>query len=175
FWVEALSGFSNDVLHGFFQWEGRTILTVRCKSVEAVNHCEDSRTGRNFLPAQSARITIPIPPLVVGAHNRNDRIRELHPLKDFRTNERMDLHALEFFGSQPPGLGDDVLRDGQLADIMKNCGRAKSFEIGFRQAHFLSNGNSIDLHAAAVDRKSTRLNSSHVAISYAVFCLKKKK
>src|SRR5690625_617295 len=27
---------------------------------------------------------------------------------------------------------------------------------------------------AFVDRKSTRLNSSHVAISYAVFCLKKK-
>src|SRR5439155_8740050 len=27
----------------------------------------------------------------------------------------------------------------------------------------------------AQDRKSTRLNSSHVAISYAVFCLKKKK
>src|SRR5690625_6185568 len=27
----------------------------------------------------------------------------------------------------------------------------------------------------ATDRKSTRLNSSHVAISYAVFCLKKKK
>src|SRR5207253_3775740 len=29
--------------------------------------------------------------------------------------------------------------------------------------------------AVARDRKSTRLNSSHVAISYAVFCLKKKK
>src|SRR5439155_15930828 len=28
---------------------------------------------------------------------------------------------------------------------------------------------------AGKDRKSTRLNSSHVAISYAVFCLKKKK
>src|SRR5690606_40709125 len=28
--------------------------------------------------------------------------------------------------------------------------------------------------AVAVDRKSTRLNSSHVKISYAVFCLKKK-
>src|SRR5690348_18126748 len=27
----------------------------------------------------------------------------------------------------------------------------------------------------AVDRKSTRLNSSHPSISYAVFCLKKKK
>src|SRR3712207_7957792 len=29
--------------------------------------------------------------------------------------------------------------------------------------------------AAAADRKSTRLNSSHANISYAVFCLKKKK
>src|SRR5699024_11426955 len=28
-------------------------------------------------------------------------------------------------------------------------------------------------HALAQDRKSTRLNSSHVSISYAVFCLKK--
>src|SRR5258708_16978543 len=30
-------------------------------------------------------------------------------------------------------------------------------------------------HAGAGDRKSTRLNSSHQIISYAVFCLKKKK
>src|SRR3989442_5789017 len=30
-------------------------------------------------------------------------------------------------------------------------------------------------HRASADRKSTRLNSSHVRISYAVFCLKKKK
>src|SRR5690606_40726026 len=33
-------------------------------------------------------------------------------------------------------------------------------------------GNSDELE---IDRKSTRLNSSHVKISYAVFCLKKKK
>src|SRR5439155_12495406 len=33
----------------------------------------------------------------------------------------------------------------------------------------------LHLCAAKRDRKSTRLNSSHVAISYAVFCLKKKK
>src|SRR5437868_12596230 len=31
------------------------------------------------------------------------------------------------------------------------------------------------LHRLFGDRKSTRLNSSHVSISYAVFCLKKKK
>src|SRR3712207_6900505 len=32
-----------------------------------------------------------------------------------------------------------------------------------------------DAHGAHRDRKSTRLNSSHANISYAVFCLKKKK
>src|SRR5438067_10306148 len=32
-----------------------------------------------------------------------------------------------------------------------------------------------DVPAFGTDRKSTRLNSSHVSISYAVFCLKKKK
>src|SRR5437899_8447376 len=31
------------------------------------------------------------------------------------------------------------------------------------------------LRATIADRKSTRLNSSHLGISYAVFCLKKKK
>src|SRR5690625_8046839 len=33
----------------------------------------------------------------------------------------------------------------------------------------------VNTHVETIDRKSTRLNSSHVAISYAVFCLKKKK
>src|SRR5699024_11279905 len=31
------------------------------------------------------------------------------------------------------------------------------------------------INPSIIDRKSTRLNSSHVSISYAVFCLKKKK
>src|SRR5690625_7082406 len=37
-----------------------------------------------------------------------------------------------------------------------------------------SGGTASDLGGTCADRKSTRLNSSHVAISYAVFCLKKK-
>src|SRR2546422_5971678 len=35
--------------------------------------------------------------------------------------------------------------------------------------------NAQDIERATQDRKSTRLNSSHGYISYAVFCLKKKK
>src|SRR5690606_30026770 len=35
-------------------------------------------------------------------------------------------------------------------------------------------GDKVVIKGSEVDRKSTRLNSSHVKISYAVFCLKKK-
>src|SRR2546422_7529876 len=38
-----------------------------------------------------------------------------------------------------------------------------------------SKGRCVECRPAARDRKSTRLNSSHGYISYAVFCLKKKK
>src|SRR2546429_4324554 len=39
----------------------------------------------------------------------------------------------------------------------------------------MTNSHIIEALARVVDRKSTRLNSSHGYISYAVFCLKKKK
>ena len=35
-------------------------------------------------------------------------------------------------------------------------------------------GRAFELYRRDVDRKSTRMNSSHITISYAVFCLKKK-
>src|SRR5207245_6774718 len=40
--------------------------------------------------------------------------------------------------------------------------------------HLFDHQLVIDVAAAGEDRKSTRLNSSHGSISYAVFCLKKK-
>src|SRR5438132_2525441 len=42
-------------------------------------------------------------------------------------------------------------------------------------AHLLTLGCAWRGSGGARDRKSTRLNSSHTVISYAVFCLKKKK
>src|SRR5205807_8809921 len=40
--------------------------------------------------------------------------------------------------------------------------------------HDMRRGNIKTHHWEKIDRKSTRLNSSHLVISYAVFCLKKK-
>src|SRR5699024_12296349 len=36
------------------------------------------------------------------------------------------------------------------------------------------NGHRVSVQGTGIDRKSTRLNSSHVSSSYAVFCLKNK-
>src|SRR5580704_19223140 len=51
---------------------------------------------------------------------------------------------------------------------------AGEFQAGLAQSYFLGDWcaeGRTDLHG---DRKSTRLNSSHPSISYAVFCLQKK-
>src|SRR5699024_12184726 len=54
---------------------------------------------------------------------------------------------------------------GEVADVIKKT----AFKIT-RAGELLGR-----VVAERLDRKSTRLNSSHVSISYAVFCLKKKK
>src|SRR5207253_7802412 len=68
-----------------------------------------------------------------------------------------------------PDLGDvaRVLPDKPFGD-RRGVADLADLEVGLVLAHDLVG------HALAADRKSTRLNSSHVAISYAVFCLKKK-
>src|SRR2546422_4853308 len=62
------------------------------------------------------------------------------------------------------------LRLGMVLEIATVAGSL----LGGLTAHFFSEATLHRLFGI-VDRKSTRLNSSHGYISYAVFCLKKKK
>src|SRR5690349_22491449 len=55
------------------------------------------------------------------------------------------------------------------------CQPAGKSIISFRKCGGECQGQTSAGHTGPGDRKSTRLNSSHVEISYAVFCLKKKK
>src|SRR5256885_8208769 len=64
-----------------------------------------------------------------------------------------------------------------LSSLAACCVCSRSSAVS--RAIFSSNGSASSSTSAAPtyrpDRKSTRLNSSHLVISYAVFCLKKKK
>src|SRR5206468_4184188 len=67
-------------------------------------------------------------------------------------------------------LGRHVIEgDGQTADLVEGRGLDALVQLA------ASDGGGSVLELADGDRKSTRLNSSHDQISYAVFCLKKKK
>src|SRR5256885_7747821 len=68
---------------------------------------------------------------------------------------------------QPP----IILEEEAHGDIVERIvGTADSLDVRLRDSQ------AVSLQSGRVgDRKSTRLNSSHLVISYAVFCLKKKK
>src|SRR5437870_9096256 len=80
-------------------------------------------------------------------------------------------------GHRPPRYGDvdsfPTRRSSDLVDVAKDLVRQQALggQEGFAPAEKLMELVARDPQS---DRKSTRLNSSHVAISYAVFCLKKK-
>src|SRR5699024_11118002 len=70
----------------------------------------------------------------------------------------------------------NILRETGL-ETQKGCFGTADRLVTFEKRYTAIVQNLLDGRIAFVkrDRKSTRLNSSHVSISYAVFCLKKKK
>src|SRR5438477_2428490 len=72
------------------------------------------------------------------------------------------------------------LRGGDAGVHESGAGPAKPAGHRHAQRHLFAGGDALrvvdrdDAAGASPDRKSTRLNSSHMSISYAVFCLKKK-
>src|SRR5207302_2121234 len=97
-----------------------------------------------------------------------------------------DFHVT---GVQTCALPISMVEDGKITAAQAND--ARSAPLTLRLAHdpnslapyfveeirrYLEGKFGTDqVHEGGLDRKSTRLNSSHVKISYAVFCLKKKK
>src|SRR6266498_4847230 len=84
--------------------------------------------------------------------------------------------------TQWPDLTDAESCRAWLQDVWTRFGLVEaihlaSSDLAARVEVICVDGCSVDrsVRRATIDRKSTRLNSSHVRISYAVFCLKKKK
>src|SRR5439155_19022077 len=111
---------------------------------------------------------------------------DAEPAPDVRTVHLTDVDAIEQDGAggHVVEARDEIHERGLAAarraddrDRLARLGRerhvAEDRVLGARIAEL--DGLEFDAAARPGDRKSTRLNSSHVAISYAVFCLKKKK
>src|SRR5690625_1410773 len=87
------------------------------------------------------------------------------------TTSRSMMNVITHAGEEATALGDEYVSTEHLLMAV-----ARSESTAGEILRELGAGRDILAGALpAVDRKSTRLNSSHVAISYAVFCLKKKK
>src|SRR5690606_40366542 len=83
-----------------------------------------------------------------------------------------------FAPRQLPGLASRLTGLGGVDGLLDDAPRLRAVPLQpLRQApveDLLDVGPDLGVAELGLDRKSTRLNSSHVKISYAVFCLKKK-
>src|SRR3712207_8743123 len=78
------------------------------------------------------------------------------------------------FRSQPLIVVDGVPFDNQTMN-QENLASGNSVALGNRSSDYTNRAGDLNPEdIESIDRKSTRLNSSHANISYAVFCLKKK-
>src|SRR5207253_6778829 len=111
--------------------------------------------------------TNPCPAFQVGGAFQNMGVAVHNVSGSFTTST--ELPRMSFVNPTQPTLDmATVIYDGTACKGSEPCDTTSKF--GVRQW-----GNSTLGYTPVLDRKSTRLNSSHVAISYAVFCLKKKK
>src|SRR5436309_12718395 len=78
------------------------------------------------------------------------------------------------FRSETIGVLKSAVQQAKLGRD-EELGALKRLDDQSRALERFADGPSVQEVIAQEDRKSTRLNSSHVKISYAVFCLKKKK
>src|SRR5207253_11321321 len=109
----------------------------------------------------------------------------LHPsyLSFYGARPPRDLHSFPTRRSSDLARAREAMRKAGLPMLPGSDGPVRSEESASEVAKHI--GYPVIIKAVAGgggrgmrivrDRKSTRLNSSHVAISYAVFCLKKKK
>src|SRR5204863_9180912 len=86
-----------------------------------------------------------------------------------------EIYTLSLHDALPIWCRQHLVHDGRRA---RSGGAGRGLRLAHRLAHrqrLLRGRGPARRRSRWRDRKSTRLNSSHVEISYAVFCLKKKK
>src|SRR2546427_3660109 len=95
----------------------------------------------------------------------------------FNDTATTEIYTLSLHDALPICYGSGMtcwrrLRDWNAAGVWEQLHQAMLTRL---REHDQIDWSRASIDGSSVDRKSTRLNSSHSQISYAVFCLKKKK
>src|SRR5690606_4033685 len=126
--------------------------------------------GRNYLiPQGYAELATPSAKKVLAENIRQAQFKQ-EKIKNDAVELASKLEGLKLTIGAKAGESGKIfgsVNSIQIADALKKQG----FEVDRRRITFEEDPKLLGEY---VDRKSTRLNSSHVKISYAVFCLKKK-
>src|SRR5207253_1838426 len=104
-----------------------------------------------------------------GQHQDDKRGQDSHPAPPRLAAQRN--HVSGHSGAQTAQV-DQQFSNGLIAILRIFLQALKNNVLEYRR--YLASDGAGQRRLIVEDRKSTRLNSSHVAISYAVFCLKKK-
>src|SRR5437667_872215 len=99
--------------------------------------------------------------------------RSVHPLPGEAERKARLLSLIDGFGGRRVLVVGDLIADEFIyGEVHRVSREAPVLILKYDATEIVAGGAG---NAASKDRKSTRLNSSHITISYAVFCLKKKK
>src|SRR5699024_12080258 len=101
------------------------------------------------------------------------RSMEINELKSDIKDKKEQKVAITKHNDKVEAKQNEQLKDINLEDVSNE---ADTFnELFFDWDSWAKYDKNMKTLREKLDRKSTRLNSSHVSISYAVFCLKKKR
>src|SRR5690606_41011135 len=144
-------GVEEQIGHADHTVEGRAQLMAHHRQEAALGLAGELRAGARFLEFVPL---IAEPPDELSRQAMSGDAALAEPLRGARARGQVEGHQIEQRGLQSRARNVPALQE-QIDAAHEHVGEDRSM--------------------GGPDRKSTRLNSSHVKISYAVFCLKKKK
>src|SRR3712207_5676302 len=163
-------------------WPNRSRPQPQSKATFAAGGVAAGAPPSGSRPRPGRASGIPSPSDLVGLQPHLER----RGLPKLRAAQRRDVlrrrgeEALQVLGPEQAALprcsgGQDVAHQVQVGPLDVLQGRNREVAL-LAVDHLVRDDEARGvLEHALADRKSTRLNSSHANISYAVFCLKKKK
>ena len=95
------------------------VLALFAHRVERIGDRHYSCGDRYLVSAQPVGITATVPSFVVMAHDRHHWIREPDPLKYFGSDNRVNLHPVEFGRRERAGLVENVVGHGELSYVVQ--------------------------------------------------------